>query len=166
MHNFSKAGLPSPGALRLAFALEWPLAGGPDRYAHVFSRFIYRLLEREEAWEAENSGDPASDHSHIVVRAICDVYDVVMVRKQLCISEEHERALKARARELGVSEAELVRRMLDGLLLEGEGGTGLAGAGATEALDGFLEEADRLAEAHRFPEGYRFDREELYQDRV
>jgi len=89
-----------------------------------------------------------------------------MVRKQLYISEEHERALKARARELGVSEAELVRRMLDGLLLEGEGGTGLAGTGATEALDGFLEEADRLAEAHRFPEGYRFDREELYQDRV
>jgi len=50
-----------------------------------------------------------------------------MVRKQLYISEEHERALKARARELGVSEAELVRRMLDGLLLDGEGGSGLAG---------------------------------------
>ena len=48
----------------------------------------------------------------------CDVY---AVRKQLYISEEHERALKARARELGISEAELVRLMLDGLLLEGEG---------------------------------------------
>ena len=48
----------------------------------------------------------------------CDVY---VVRKQLYISEEHERAPKARARELGVSEAELVRLMLDGLLLEGEG---------------------------------------------
>jgi hypothetical protein len=44
-----------------------------------------------------------------------------VVRKQLYRSEEHERALKARARELGVSEAELVRRMLDGLLLEGKG---------------------------------------------
>ncbi len=52
----------------------------------------------------------------------CDVYDVYMVRKQLYISDEHERALKARARELGVSEAELVRRMLDGLLLDEEGG--------------------------------------------
>ena len=51
--------------------------------------------------------------------ASCDVHDVYVVRKQLYISEEHERALKARARELGVSEAELVRRMLDGLLLEG-----------------------------------------------
>lgn len=83
------------------------------------------------------------------------------------ISDEHERALKARARELGVSEAELVRRMLDGLLLEGEGGrTGLAGAGATEALEGFLEEADGLAEAHSFPEEYRFERDELYEDRA
>ena len=95
-----------------------------------------------------------------------DVYDVYMSRKQLYISDEHERALKARARELGVSEAELVRRLLDGLLLGGEGGSGLPKAGATEALEGFLEEADRLAESHRFPEGYRFDREELYEDRV
>ena len=150
----------------MASALEWPLAGGPGRHAHGCSRFAHRLLECEEAWDAENSGDPASDHSRAVVRAICDVYDVVVVRKQLYISEEHERALKARARELGVSEAELVRRMLDGLLLEGEGGTGLAGAGATEAIEGFLEEADRLAEAHHFPEGYHFEREELYEDRL
>lgn len=96
-----------------------------------------------------------------------DVYDVYMVRKQLYISDEHERALKARAGELGVSEAELVRRLLDGLLLGGEEGGGLAEkAGATAALDGFLEEADRLAKSHHFPEGYRFDREELYEDRV
>ncbi len=95
-----------------------------------------------------------------------DVYDVYMVRKQLYISDEHERALKARARELGVSEAELVRRMLDGLLLDGKGGRGLAGAGAAEALEGFLEEADRLAESHRFQRGYVFDRNELYEDRV
>ena len=96
----------------------------------------------------------------------CDVYDVYMVRKQLYISDEHERALKARARELGVSEAELVRRMLDGLLLDGEGGSGLAGAGAAEALEGFLREADRLAESHRFQRGYVFDRSELYEDRA
>jgi len=89
-----------------------------------------------------------------------------MVRKQFYISEEHERVLKARARELGVSEAELVRRMLDGLLLSGEGGRGLGGTGAEEALEGFLKEADRLAESHRFPEGYVFYRDELYDDRV
>ena len=67
-----------------------------------------------------------------------------MVRKQLYISDEHERVLKARARELGVSEAELVRRMLDGLLLDGEGGRGATGPRAAEALEGFLQEARRL----------------------
>ena len=59
--------------------------------------------------------------------APCNVHDVCVVRKQFYISEEHERALKARARELGVSEAELVRRMLDGLLLDEEGGEVLPG---------------------------------------
>jgi hypothetical protein len=89
-----------------------------------------------------------------------------VVRKQLYISDEHERALKARARELGVAEAGLVRRMLDGLLLDGEGRGGLAGAGAAEALEGFLEEADWLAESHRFRRGYVFYRDELYEDCV
>jgi hypothetical protein len=96
----------------------------------------------------------------------CDVSDVYMVRKQLYIIDVHKRALKARARKLGVSEAELVRRMLDGLLLNGEGRGGLAGAGAAEALEGFLKEADRLAKSHRFQRGYVFDPNELYEDRV
>ena len=96
----------------------------------------------------------------------CDVHDVYVIRKQLYISVEHERALKATARELRVSEAELVRRMLDGLLPGRPVGSGLAGAGAAEALEDFLEEADRLAESHHFPEGYRFDREELYEERM
>ena len=39
-----------------------------------------------------------------VAMAPCDVYDVYMVRKQLYISDEHERDLKARARELGISQ--------------------------------------------------------------
>src|SRR5215211_6486469 len=80
----------------------------------------------------------------------CDVYDAYVVRKQLYICDEHERALQARARELGVSEAELVRRLLDGLL-RGEGRSGLARAGAAEALEGFLEEADQLAESPASP---------------
>ncbi len=39
-----------------------------------------------------------------------------MVRKQLYIDVRHERDLKRRASELGVSEAELVRRALDASL--------------------------------------------------
>jgi hypothetical protein len=42
----------------------------------------------------------------------------------------------------------------------------LAGAGAGDALEDFLEEADRLAQSHRFPEGYVFYRNELYEDRA
>lgn len=55
-----------------------------------------------------------------------------------------------------------MRRMLDSLLLDGERGVGM---GASRALEGFLEEADRMTEAHSFPEEYRFDREELYEAR-
>jgi hypothetical protein len=47
--------------------------------------------------------------------------------------------------------------------------TGREGEGLpeqAEALEGFLEEADRLAESHRFQRGYVFDRNELYEDRV
>lgn len=36
-----------------------------------------------------------------------------MVRKQLYIDDEHEAALKARAAELGVTEAEIMRHALD-----------------------------------------------------
>ncbi len=64
-----------------------------------------------------------------------DVCGVGMVRKQLYIIEEHERALKARARDHGVWEAKLVRRMLDGILLGGEREEGLVGAHAKEALE-------------------------------
>ena len=82
------------------------------------------------------------------------------------ISDEHERALKARAKELGISEAELVRRMLDRLLFDGEYVGKLAGVRAAEALESFLEEADRLTESHRFPAGYAFSRDELYEYRA
>jgi hypothetical protein len=125
-----------------------------------------RLLERLDLWVGCAGRGGLDAVGTEVVTAPCDVHDVCVVRKQFYISDEHERALKARARELGVSEAELVRRMLDGLLLDGEGGRGLAGAGAAEALEGLLEEADRLAESHRFQRGYVFDRNELYEDRV
>jgi hypothetical protein len=39
-----------------------------------------------------------------------------MVRKQLYLEERHERALKRRAAETGLSEAELVRQALDAAL--------------------------------------------------
>jgi len=57
-----------------------------------------------------------------------------------------------------------MRRMLNGILLDGEGGRGLAGAHATEALEGFLERAERPSASHRFPESYTVERDEVYED--
>ena len=78
--------------------------------------------------------------------------------------DRHDRTLKRRAREKGISEAELVRRLLDGPAVE-EGGEALAVPGAMSALKDFFAECDRTPESHEFPEGYRFDREEIYEDR-
>jgi hypothetical protein len=154
----------------LLLSLSPPL-GSPDTFSGLFHRFVegrpaLQLLERLGlCMDCANRGGLDAVRTGVAMTP-GDVHDVYVVRKQLYISEEHERALKARARELGVSEAELVRRMLDGWLLDVEGGRGLAGSGAAETLEGFLEEADRLAESHRFQRGYVFDRNELYEDRV
>jgi hypothetical protein len=87
-----------------------------------------------------------------------------VIRKQLYISEDHERALKARAREAGVSEAELMRRFLDKLLLGSEDSDRVPLGRARAALD-FLDATDEISASHRFAEDYHFDREELYEDR-
>src|SRR5437879_531255 len=71
------------------------------------------------AWSAQCIGaDPQTatwDYgvSRVGLRRCIVMY---MVRKQLYISDDQERQLKRRAGDLGVSEAELVRRALDGVL--------------------------------------------------
>ena len=86
-----------------------------------------------------------------------------MVRKQLYLEETQDRALKARARELGISEAELVRRALDAALRPKEHAHFASPRRA--ALRRLLDNAKRLSEQHAFTEGYRFNREELYNER-
>lgn len=83
-----------------------------------------------------------------------------MIRKQLYLEESQDKALKRRAKELGISEAEVMRRALDEALKGETKATSLA----EQALDSFLERADRLAKTHRAPEGYRFDRQALYEE--
>ena len=84
-----------------------------------------------------------------------------MVRKQLYIDERQDRALKRRARELGLSEAELVRRALDAALA----GEQRPLPGRKEALESFLQRAVELARCHRSP-ARRWSREELYEERL
>lgn len=90
---------------------------------------------------------------------------MTMVRKQLYIEEGQDRAIKRRAKALGISEAEVVRAALDAALA----------AEVTNAQPPLLDEDDPLEVAlalaaedarrgHRLPPGgYR--REELYAER-
>ena len=84
-----------------------------------------------------------------------------MIRKQLYITEAQEEALKERARSLGISEAELTRRALDAFLAESSSKP----PRRRSALERLLEHTRDLAEQHRLPSDYEFDREELYADR-
>ncbi len=79
------------------------------------------------------------------------------VRKQLSVTPEQDRALKRRSRELGVSEAELVRRALDAALAD----EATAAAPPGSPLDELLANTRRLAEGRRL-DGH-FDRDSLYE---
>lgn len=84
-----------------------------------------------------------------------------MVRKQLYIEERQERALKRRAKALGISEADIVRQALDAVLVaEGEKPVG---ARHLEALHAVLETALQVSRGHRLVEDVR--REDLYEER-
>lgn len=84
-----------------------------------------------------------------------------MIRKQLYLGEAQDQALKARSRKLGISEAEFVRRALDAALFPSGG----ASSARQRALEQLLSTARALSQTHHFPDIYRFDREELYEER-
>lgn len=82
-----------------------------------------------------------------------------MVEKHINISESQDEALKSLAEALGVSEEEVIQRALTEFLrlnsfrLQPNPG---------EALERFLALAEETSKKHRLPEGYRFNRDELY----
>lgn len=84
-----------------------------------------------------------------------------MVRKQIYIEAAHERALKRRARELKVTESELIRRGIEQVTRA----PALArpDPGAWEEERAFIRERMRL----RVPQtGRQWTREELYEERL
>lgn len=86
-----------------------------------------------------------------------------MIRKQLYIEPRQEEALKRRAHELGVSEAELVRRALD-VALAGDPAT-LRHPGRPRAAERLVATLDAIARTGTIaPDAY--DREGLYADRI
>jgi hypothetical protein len=81
---------------------------------------------------------------------------MTMIRKQLYIDPHQDAALKRKARELGLSEAELVRRALDAVLTES--------MPAAPARPSVLQDAQALSVSHPAPEGYVFKRDDAYED--
>jgi len=86
-----------------------------------------------------------------------------MIRKQLYITREQERALKDRTRAEGRTEAEIVREALDHHLRRESGP--LIPEHRRQALEKLLATNEQVAHGHHFPKGYRFNRENLYAER-
>ena len=83
-----------------------------------------------------------------------------MIRKQLYIDPHQDAALKRKARELGLSEAELVRRALDAALAE----KGQPVTAHSSVLRGVLEDAKAFSLTTQPDAGYRYSREDAYSD--
>ena len=86
-----------------------------------------------------------------------------MIRKQLYITREQERALKERAREEGRTEAEIVRLALDRHLRQESGP--FVPEDRRKLVEELIRGNRRLAKHLQFPKGYTFNREELYAER-
>jgi len=84
-----------------------------------------------------------------------------MVRKQLYLEEQQDRALKRKAKGLGVSEAELVRRALDAALSIN---AQPKNAENSAVLSSLFDDADMIAKTYRFGEGHTFERQALYEE--
>lgn len=87
-----------------------------------------------------------------------------MVRKQLYIEEQQEQALKSRARELGVTEAEIVRDALDRLLAEPATPRNAAQSARERVLSELDAAFDDAAHAATPPAHTRFNRADAYDE--
>jgi hypothetical protein len=86
-----------------------------------------------------------------------------MIRKQIYIDAGHERFLKERAQQLGVTEAEVVRQALDAAEERAFSSERL------KALDDILAEVreSRTGGVRQPSEaGWKFNREEIYEERM
>ena len=83
-----------------------------------------------------------------------------MIRKQLYIEEYQEKALKRKAKELGISEAELMRQALDNVLRDAD----VKRPATTRALDELFTIADDIAKKYRLEADEAFDRQSLYEE--
>jgi hypothetical protein len=85
---------------------------------------------------------------------------MTMIRKQLYIDPHQDALLKRKARELGLSEAELVRRALDAALGEDQHSI----TPRRSVLQDLLKDALAFSLVHKPPEGYGYKREDAYSN--
>src|SRR5258706_1085605 len=88
---------------------------------------------------------------------------LAMIRKQVYIEPRHDRMLKRRARQRGVSEAEIIREALDGLQTVAVVRREVADVSARQALEFMHALGTSLRKA---PRGRRWTRESLHADRI
>jgi hypothetical protein len=86
-----------------------------------------------------------------------------MVRKQVYIEKRHAQMLKRRAKQRGVSEAEIVREALDKMDGDAEKGSTTPDEGAREAI-AFMRSLAERKEA--LPGGRDWTRDDLYEERI
>lgn len=87
----------------------------------------------------------------------------MLVRKQFHIDEKQDRALKKRAKQLGISETEIVRRAIALVLLRG---TDLPPPDQDEAANALIESMSLAARKHKLPRSFQFDRGSLHDERT
>lgn len=87
-----------------------------------------------------------------------------MIRKQVYIEKHHDRMLKRRAKQLGVTEAELIRKALDGVETGSLARRHTTDAAAAQEALAFM----RSLSVPSFgrPRGREWTRESLYEDRI
>ena len=86
-----------------------------------------------------------------------------LIRKQLYIRPDQDRALKQAAREQGRSEAELVRQAIDEVILQRA--TSPSYAPHQQALEELIQTNLDLSRQRAASESHQFNRDDLYQER-
>ncbi len=86
-----------------------------------------------------------------------------LIRKQLYIRSDQDRALKQAARERGLSEAELVRQAIDEVILQRATSPSLTPH--QQALEELIQTNLDLSRQRTASESYQFNRDDLYRER-
>ena len=88
----------------------------------------------------------------------------MLVRKQFHIEQKQDDALKKRAKQLGISETEIVRRAIAFALRTGNESE-LPPTDQEEAVSALIDSMKTAARKHKLPKGWELARGRLYEER-